>query len=145
MSIRRQNDLPGALAGRQEHRTGTPAERRRWRPRRRRAAERTGRTDAERTGRTPQADAETRTMAGAVQMAIGVLTASLDSHELEAWAVQALIPEDPTALGDFLAGLHVVSGLLLQELQEATGRPPAETLQELAILAETWRGTPSTG
>jgi hypothetical protein len=84
-------------------------------------------------------------MAGAVQMAIGVLTASLDSNELEAWAVQALIPEDPTALGDFLAGLHVVSGLLLQELQEATGRPPAETLQELAILAETWRGTPSAG
>lgn len=84
-------------------------------------------------------------MAGAMQMAIGILTASLDSHELEAWAVQALIPDDPTALGDFLAGLHVVSGLLLQEIQEATGRSPAATLQELAILAESWRGTPSAG
>lgn len=84
-------------------------------------------------------------MAAAVQMAIGVLTASLDSRDLEAWAVQALIPEGRAALGDFLAGLHVVAGLLLQELQEATGRSPALTLQELAILAETWRGTPSAG
>jgi hypothetical protein len=84
-------------------------------------------------------------MAGAMQMSIGILTASLDSPELEAWAVQALIPEDPTALGDFLAGLHIVSGLLLQEIQEATGRSPAATLQKLAILAETWRGTPSAG
>jgi hypothetical protein len=134
MNIRRQNDLPGATAWQAEHTTDTPAERRRWRPRRRRHAE-----------RAPQAEAESRTMAGAMQMAIGILTASLDSHELEAWAVQALIPDDPTALGDFLAGLHVVSGLLLQELQEATGRSPAATLQELAILAESWRGTPSTG
>ena len=84
-------------------------------------------------------------MASAMQMAIGVLTAGLDSHQLEEWAVQALIPEDPTALGDFLAGLHVVSGLLLQELEQATGRSPARTLQELAILAENWRGTPATG
>ena len=84
-------------------------------------------------------------MASAMQMAIGVLTAGLDSHQLEEWAVQALIPEDPTALGDFLAGLHVVSGLLLQELEQATGRSPAATLQELAILAENWRGTPAAG
>ena len=84
-------------------------------------------------------------MAGAVQPAIGLLTASLDSPELEAWAVWALIPEDPTALGDFIAGLHVVSQLLLHELQDATGQPPAATLQKLAILAETWRGTPSVG
>ena len=52
-------------------------------------------------------------MASAMQPAIGLLTASLDSPELEAWAVWALIPEDPTALGDFIAGLHVVSQLLL--------------------------------
>jgi hypothetical protein len=43
-------------------------------------------------------------------------------------AVQAMIPEDPRALGDFIAGLHVVSELLLYELQEATGQPPAATL-----------------
>lgn len=76
-------------------------------------------------------------------MAIGVLTASLDSDELETWAAGALIPQDPTALGDFLAGLHLLSGLLLQEIEEATGRPAAETLQQLAILAESWRKTPS--
>ena len=85
------------------------------------------------------------TMAGATQLAIGLLTASLDSPELEAWAVSAMIPVDPTALGDFMAGLHVVSQLLLHELQDATGQPPAATLQKLAILAETWRGTPSAG
>jgi hypothetical protein len=136
MNIHRQNDLPGASAWRQEDTSGTQG-RRRWRPRRRK--------QKQPALHAPQAEAESRSMAAAMQMAIGVLTASLDSHQLEAWAVQALIPEDPTALGDFLAGLHVVSGLLLQELQEATGRSPAATLQELAILAENWRGTPATG
>jgi len=53
-----------------------------------------------------------------MQLAIGLLTASLDSPELEAWAVQALIPEDPAARGDFIAGLHVVSQLLLLLLHE---------------------------
>jgi len=80
-----------------------------------------------------------------MQLAIGLLTASLDSPELEAWAAWTLIPEDPAALGDFIAGLHVVSQLLLHELQEATGQSPASTLQRLAILAETGRGTPSPG
>ena len=84
-------------------------------------------------------------MAGAMQPAIGLLTASLDSPELEAWAVRAMIPTDPTALGDFMAGLHVVSQLLLHELQDATGQPPAATLQKLAILAETWGGAPTAG
>jgi hypothetical protein len=83
--------------------------------------------------------------AGALQLAIGLLTASLDSPELETWAVWALIPEDPAALGDFLAGLHVISQLLLHELHAATGRPPADTLQRLAILAETLGATPSAG
>lgn len=41
--------------------------------------------------------------------------------------MQAMIPEDPTALGDFIAGLHVAFELLLHELQEATGQPPAKT------------------
>lgn len=84
-------------------------------------------------------------MAGAMQMAIGLLTAGLDSPELEAWAVQALIPEDPAALADFLAGLYIVSRLLLRELSEETGQPSAAALQRLAILAETRRGTPSAG
>jgi hypothetical protein len=85
------------------------------------------------------------TAADAVQLAIGLLTASLDSPELEAWAAQALIPEGPLALGDFLAGLHVVSQLLLQELHQATGQPPAATLQRFAILAEARPGTPFAG
>ena len=80
-----------------------------------------------------------------MQLAIGLLTASLDSPELEAWAVQALIPEDRADLGDFIAGLHVVSQLLLHELGDATGQPPAATLQRLAFLAEARRGTPSAG
>jgi hypothetical protein len=85
-----------------------------------------------------------QTAAGAVQSAIGLLTAALDSPELLAWAAGALEAEDPAALGDLLAGLHVLSELLLHELHEATGRPPAATLQRLAILAET-RAGPSPG
>lgn len=73
-------------------------------------------------------------MAGAVQLAIGLLTASLDSPELEAWAVLAMVPEDPAALGEFIAGLHVVARLLLDELEDATGHPPAATLQNLAMV-----------
>jgi hypothetical protein len=81
-----------------------------------------------------------QTAAGAIQLAVGLLTASLDSPELLAWAVGTLVPPDPAALGDFVAGLHVVSELLLHELHEATGQPPAATLQRLAILAETRPG-----
>lgn len=112
--------------------------RRCWRPGRRR--------DRGPASRTPAAGTEGgQLMAGAMQLAIGLLTASLDSPELEAWAVYALLPEDPAALGDFIAGLHTVSQLLLHELHEATGQPPAATLQRLAILAETRPGTPSGG
>jgi hypothetical protein len=78
-----------------------------------------------------------------MQLAIGLLTASLDSPELEAWAVGALIPEDEGDLGDFIAGLHLVAELLLYELQDATGQTPVETLRELAMLSETWRGPAS--
>jgi hypothetical protein len=84
-----------------------------------------------------------QTMADAVQLAIGLLTSSLDSPQLQAWAVETLIPQDAEGLGDFMAGLHVVSQMLLHELQEATGQPAAATLQRLAILAEARRGTPS--
>ena len=83
------------------------------------------------------------TMAAAMQLAIALLTAGLDSPELEAWAADTLIPVDPDGLGDLMAGLHVISVVLLSELHEATGEPPAAILQRLAILAEHGRGTPS--
>jgi hypothetical protein len=85
------------------------------------------------------------TMAAAIQLAIALLTAGLDSPELEAWAVDELTPADADGLGDFMAGLHVISVLLLNELHEATGEPPAAILQRLAMLAEQGRGTPSAG
>ena len=83
--------------------------------------------------------------AAAVQLAIGLLAASLDSPELEAWAVQTLIPADADGLGDFMAGLHVLSEMLLRELHEATGEPPADALKRLALLAEHRPGTSSAG
>jgi hypothetical protein len=96
--------------------------------------------------RTPgTAVASSQTTAGAIQLAIGLLTASLDSPELQARAFRVLVPEDPAAVGDLLAGLHIVSQLLLHQLHEATGQPPAGTLQTLAIVAETSRDTPSGG
>jgi len=82
------------------------------------------------------------TMAAAMQLAIALLTAGLDSPELAAWAVDALTPVDADGLGDFMAGLHVISALLLNELHEATGEPSAAILQRLAILAEAGRTTP---
>ena len=85
------------------------------------------------------------TVAAAMQMAIALLTAGLDSPELEAWAADVLTPVDADGLGDFMAGLHLVSALLLHELHEATGEPPAAILQRLAILAESRRGTQSAG
>jgi hypothetical protein len=98
-----------------------------------------------RAGRRPGTAATgSQTAAGAVQLAIGLLTASLDSPDLQAQAMEALIP-DPAALGDFLAGLHLVSQLLLHQLHEATGQPPAAFLQRLAIAAEISRDTPSSG
>jgi hypothetical protein len=85
------------------------------------------------------------TMAAAMQLAIALLTAGLDSPELEEWAIDALTPVDADGLADFMAGLHVISVVLLSELHEATGEPPAAILQRLAILAERRRGTPSAG
>jgi hypothetical protein len=84
-------------------------------------------------------------MAAGMQLAIALLTAGLDSPELEAWAVDTLTPVDVDGLGDFMAGLHVISVVLLSELHEATGEPPAAILQRLAIVAERRRGTPSAG
>ncbi len=85
------------------------------------------------------------TVAGAMQMAIGLLAASLDSPELEAWALPVLIPPDADGLGDLMAGLHLIAELVIHELHEATGEPPEAILQRLAILAEHRRGLPSTG
>jgi hypothetical protein len=83
------------------------------------------------------------TAAAAMQLAIGLLTASLDSSALESWAVEALALHDADGLGNLIAGLQVVSELLLRELGEATGEPPEATLQRLAFLAERWRGSSS--
>jgi hypothetical protein len=85
------------------------------------------------------------TMAAAMQLAIALLTAGLDSPELEAWAVDELILADTDGLADFMAGLHVISVVLLTEVHEATGEPSAAILQRLAMLAEHGRGTPSVG
>ena len=82
------------------------------------------------------------TMAAAMQLAIALLTAGLDSPELEAWAADMLTPSDPNGLGDLMAGLHIISVLLLNELHEVTGEPSVAILQRLAILAERQRGTP---
>ena len=90
----------------------------------------------------PGETAPGETMAAAMQLAVALLTASLDSAELGAWAAGALTPVDTQGLGDLMAGLHVISVLLLDELHEATGEPPAAVLQRLAIMAERQRGTP---
>jgi hypothetical protein len=143
MRIHRQRGQPGLPASREDHTMGTPAQRHRWRPRRRRDRENARRAPGTGTARDETAPGDP--VAAAVQLAIGLLTASLDSPELEAWAVAALTPHDADGLGNFMAGLHVVSELLLHELHEATGEPPAATLQRLAIVAEHRRGTPSAG
>jgi hypothetical protein len=84
-------------------------------------------------------------VASALQLAIGLLTASLDSAELEAYALPVLMPSDADGLADLIAGLHLISELVIRELHEATGEPSAEMLQRLAILAEHLRGMPSIG
>jgi len=69
--------------------TNTPGGRR-WRPRARKILG---------PARSPEpASEDGLTVASSMQLAIGLLTASLDSPELEEWAAWALIPEDPAAL-----------------------------------------------
>jgi hypothetical protein len=64
------------------------AGRRQWRPHRRK--------DRLPAHPTPQACTPSgQTMADAMQQAISLLTATLDSPGLQAWAVAALIPDDP--------------------------------------------------
>jgi hypothetical protein len=160
MRIHRRNSLPEPPAGRADHTTDVPARRLRWRARHRRdrgnvlqapesaaGGNRTARVQAA-PGETVAAEtmaaeaAPGETMAAAMQLAIALLTAGLDSPELEAWAADALTPVEADGLGDFMAGLHVISVLLLNELHEVTGEPSAAILQRLAILAERHRGTP---
>ena len=159
MRIHRQNSLPEPPAGRADHTTDAPTRRIRWRPRRRldrgalRAPEPVTGDDqtapvqaapvqAAPVQTEPVQAAPGETMAAAMQLAIALLTAGLDSPELEAWAADALTPIDADGLGDFMAGLHVISVLLLDELHEATREPSAVILQRLAILAEAGRRTP---
>jgi hypothetical protein len=106
-----------------------------WLPRRNRRSRRAP------TART----ASSQTTAGAIQLAIGLLTASLDSPELHTWAVRTLVPEDPEGLGDLLAGLHIVSQLLVHQLHEATGEPPTATLRRIAVAAEAVQDAPPAG
>ena len=165
MRIQRRNSLPEPPGGRANHRTDAPARRLRWRARHRRDRENVWQTPesaagSDRTAQVQAAPGETvagetvaaetvaaeaapgETMAAAMQLAIALLTAGLDSPELEAWAADALTPVDADGLADFMAGLHVISVLLLNELHEVTGEPSAAILQRLAILAERRRGTP---
>ena len=165
MRIHRRNSLPEPPAGRADHTTDAPARRLRWRARHRRDRENVRQAPesaagGNRTARVQAAPGETvaaetvaaetmaaeaapgETMAAAMQLAIALLTAGLDSPELEAWAADALTPVDADGLADFMAGLHVISVLLLNELHEVTGEPSAAILQRLAILAERQRGTP---
>ncbi len=147
MRIHRRHGLSGPPAGQHDVTTDTPVRRFGWRPRRgnRGNAQRAPGTD---TARGPTAAVQAspgETVAAAMQLAIALLTAGLDSAELEAWAADALTPDDADGLANLMIGLHVVSALLLNELHEATGEPSAAILQKLAILAEYRRGTPSTG
>ena len=116
--------------------TNTPRGRR-WRPRMRKIPE---------SARPPEsARDDSPTSASSMQLAIGLLTASLDSPELEEWAAWFLIPEDPEALASVIAGLHLVNLVLLKQLHAATGQPPASTLQKLAIAAAAGPQMPLTG
>jgi hypothetical protein len=96
-------------------------------------------------GSQTSATGAAETVASAMQLAIGLLTASLDSAELEARALPVLMPSDADGLADLIAGLHLISKLMIRELHEATGEPAESTLQRLAILAEHLRGMPSIG
>ena len=173
MRIHRRNSPPEPPARRANETTDAPARRPRWRARHRRDREnvRQALESAAGGNRTAQAQAapgetapaetvaaeaiaaevmaveaaSAEAMAAAMQLAIALLTAGLDSPELEAWVADALTPVDADGLAEFMVGLHVISVLLLNELHEVTGEPSAAILQRLAILAEHRRGTPSAG
>ena len=145
MRIHRRNNPPVPAAGRPEATTHTPSWRLRWPNRYRRGPGNVRQAPespvgGDRGARVQAAPGET--MAAAMQLAIAVLTAGLDSPELEAWAAAALTPVDGDGLAEFMAGLHLISMVLLTELHRVTGESPAAILQRLAILAQRRRGTP---
>ena len=86
------------------------------------------------------------TVAAAMQLAIALLTAGLDSSELEAWAADALTPRDTDGLADSMARACTWSPCCCWTscMRRRASRRPL-VLQRLAILAEHGRGTPSAG
>jgi hypothetical protein len=114
MRIHRQNGLPEPSPGRADHTTDNPVRHLRWRPRRRRDR---GQAPGSNAGQAPGSEvggdqtarvqgppgeplaAPGETMAAAMQLAIALLTAGLDSPELEAWAADELTPVDADGLG----------------------------------------------
>lgn len=91
---------------------------------------------------SPRSDVVT---AAGLHCVIGVLSAGLDSLELQNWAMDTLIPRDSEGLGDFLAALYVMARVLLGEVGDATGQPREEILQRLALTVENGRGKPLPG
>src|SRR5258708_20222534 len=63
------------------------------------------------TGGPPGQAAVGETVAAAMQLAIGLLTASLDSPGLETVALKALTPHDAAGLGNFMAAFPLVPTL----------------------------------
>lgn len=94
-------------------------------------------------GTTPGAAGDA--VAEAMQAAIGLMTASLDSPELERQALPLLVPQDADGLAELMAGMQLISEIVLRELYEATGEPPEVVLNRLALVAERRRGTSSAG
>ena len=100
--------------------TDASAGRRRWRPRRRRdrgharRAPESG-TAGDQTAAVRAAPGET--VAAAIQLAIALLTAGLDSPELEAWAADALTPLDADCLRGFRTWLLVLTWVLMRPVR----------------------------
>jgi len=164
MRINRHNGLPEPAASpgpsdqspeHPDRTTAATAARRRWRLPRLRNRENVQRATesgigGDQTQSASDQNAEVQAapgqvMADAMQLAIAVLTAGLDSPELESWVADTLTPAGVEGLGDLIAGLHMTSVALLTELHRATGEPLTAILQRLAILAERRRGTPFAG
>jgi hypothetical protein len=119
--MHRQNSLRGLPAGREDS-TAAPERRLSWRTRRRR-----NQGNARRAPGTDPAGGQGAAMPAAPP----------------AWAADTLPPPGAEGLADLMAGLNVISVLLLHELHEATEEPPPAILQRLALLAENRRRPPS--
>src|ERR1700723_3120558 len=102
MRIHRRSSLPEPPAGRADHTTDDQSRRLRWRPRRpdRGGAPRAPESDTGGDQARPVRGAPCEPLAGAVQLAIAVLTAGLDSPELAAWAADELTPAGTDGLAD---------------------------------------------